>query len=285
MTSSKEQALKAKILRIANDTGETAASIWQNLMLERFLARLAQSSFRDAFILKGGLLLSKYMPIGRQTQDLDFFAKNIKNEENLLRSAFEAITQQEIDDGFEFKNINVRPLIHPHMSYLGAQISLFGFFGKIRFKIEIDLGFGDIVQDIIQEIPLIKNCNVPLFEGSIHLRCYPKEFIFAEKLETIIYRGEKNSRMKDFHDIYSMIEKEDSLNKQRLKKAILAVFDHRKTVFDLSFFQSKEIKMLETHWTHYFRGLNSKTFKTLPSSFMDLINFLNIWITSNIYRT
>jgi hypothetical protein len=34
-----------------------------------------------------------------------------------------------------------------------------------------------------------------------------KEFIFAQKLETIIYRGASNSRMKDFHDLHSREQK------------------------------------------------------------------------------
>ncbi|HUD02125.1 MAG TPA: nucleotidyl transferase AbiEii/AbiGii toxin family protein, partial [Rhabdochlamydiaceae bacterium] len=140
MNSSIERSFKAKIQKIAEANSETPATIWQNLMLERFLVRLSRSDYRDHFILKGGLLLSKYLPIGRQTQDLDFCAKNLKNEEKLLKDIFKTIAFVQIDDGFDFRDVKIRPLEHPHMSYLGAQISMVGFWGKTRFKVEIDLG-------------------------------------------------------------------------------------------------------------------------------------------------
>ena len=261
MNSSIELSFKAKIKKIAETSGETPATIWQNLMLERFLVRLSQSAYRDHFILKGGLLLSKYLPIGRQTQDLDFCAKNLKNEEKILEEIFKQIALTRIEDGFDFRDIAMRPLEHLHMSYLGAQISMLGFFGKTRFKVEIDLGFGDCVNDIIQEIPLIKNLKEPLFEKSIQLRCYPREFIFAEKLETIIYRGKTNSRMKDFHDLYTMTS-EESWDLRNLEQAVMMVFSHRKTPLNLPlFFQPEEIKSLEMHWIPYQRGLNPKAIK------------------------
>ena len=47
------------------------ADFCQTLTLERFLVRLAQSEYRKHFVLKGGILLSKYMEIGRETTDSD----------------------------------------------------------------------------------------------------------------------------------------------------------------------------------------------------------------------
>lgn len=48
--------------------------------------------------------------------------------------------------------------------------------------------------------------------------------MFAEKLETVIYRGADNSRMKDFHDLYTMICTENTLDKEETKSAIYADF-------------------------------------------------------------
>ena len=52
----------------------------------------------------------------------------------------------------------------------------------------------------------------PLFESKIQVCSYPKEFIFAEKLETVVYRDIGNTRMKDFHDLYSLISLEKCLD-------------------------------------------------------------------------
>ena len=95
-------------------------------------------SYSDNFVLKGGLLLSKYIDIGRQTQDLDFFAKNLKNKTKIIENIFREIANIKTEDGIIFKDIRANEFSHPHMNYLGTQISMFGFFGKIRAKLSID---------------------------------------------------------------------------------------------------------------------------------------------------
>ncbi len=73
------------------------------------------------------------------------------------------------------------------MGFPGVEVSMMAYFGRTRYKVKIDIGFGDILEPIEYAIPLTKSSKGDLFEGSISLPCYPKEFIFTEKLETIIY--------------------------------------------------------------------------------------------------
>jgi predicted nucleotidyltransferase component of viral defense system len=284
MTNPLEQALKSKLQQIAKDVQQDPLAIWQNLFLERFLVRLAHSPYQHHFVLKGGILLSKYVQLGRETQDLDFFAKNLKNEVNGLETIFRTIAQLDIGDGFEFKDVTIRPLSHPHMSYLGAHISMRAFFGKIRFKVTIDLGFGDQVKEIRQDLPLLRTSKGPLFEESISINCYPKEFIFAEKLETVIYRGGANSRMKDFHDLYTMITGQEQTYLQNFKDAIAAVFTHRQTPMNLPVqFSEADIQSLENYWAAYRKELNHTALKhPLPITLQELIETLNLWLCGNI---
>jgi len=205
MTSDLEKSFKAKLRTIAKEKNRDPADLWQNLTLERFLVRLAQSQYRKHFVLKGAILLSKYIEIGRETSDLDFLARKLSNGIGELRSIFEEITSIDLRDGFTFEEIKVSELAHPHMGYPGAEVSMMAYFGKIRFKVDIDICFGDIVEPIEYSIPLTTSSENALFESSVKLPCYPKEFIFAEKLETIIYRGSFNSRMKDFHQRFPLI--------------------------------------------------------------------------------
>ena len=72
MTTDLEKSFKAKLKNIACEANRNPADLWQSIVLERFLVRLAQSSHRHSLVLKGGVLLTKYIPIGRETQDLDF---------------------------------------------------------------------------------------------------------------------------------------------------------------------------------------------------------------------
>ena len=54
---------------------------------------------------------------------------------------------------------------------------------------------------------------------------YPPEFIFAEKLETIVRFGTGNTRVKDFIDLDTLIRK--GLNTQKLKRVIRMRFECR----------------------------------------------------------
>ena len=72
MTTDFEKSFKAKLKNIAREANREPADLWQSIVLERFLVRLGQSSHRHHFVLKGGVLLAKYIPIVGQdiTQDL-----------------------------------------------------------------------------------------------------------------------------------------------------------------------------------------------------------------------
>ena len=63
-----------------------------------------------------------------------------------LKNIFEKIANIDLKDGFSFKEIKVSELTHPHMGYPGAEVSMMAYFGKTRFKVAIDIGFGDIVE-------------------------------------------------------------------------------------------------------------------------------------------
>jgi predicted nucleotidyltransferase component of viral defense system len=159
MTSDLEKSFKAKLRAIAKEKNRDPADLWQTLTLERFLVRLAKSEYRKHFILKGGILLSKYIEIGRETTDLDFLARKISNEVSGLKTIFEKIASIDLQDGFQFREIKVSELTHPHMGYPGVEVALMAYFGKTRCKVAIDIGFGDIVDSIEYSIPLTTSSN------------------------------------------------------------------------------------------------------------------------------
>lgn len=97
-----ENALKDRIHAIAEERGITFNACWAQLLLERFLARLAASEHANKFIFKGGFLLSYLMKIGRETKDLDFLLTRMKVEEKELKVLFEEILEVPSADGFAF---------------------------------------------------------------------------------------------------------------------------------------------------------------------------------------
>ena len=89
--------------------------------------------------------MARYVDIGRETKDLDFAIQRFSNEISVLQKTFEDIVQIQVDDGFVFTNPVVAPLKHFHMQYPGAHVKIEVRFGKAKFPLFIDLGFGDLV--------------------------------------------------------------------------------------------------------------------------------------------
>ncbi|MGD2169890.1 MAG: nucleotidyl transferase AbiEii/AbiGii toxin family protein [Chlamydiota bacterium] len=279
MTEDIEKAFKARIRNLAREQNIDPAILWQNLVLERFLVRLIQSRHASQFILKGGILLSKILKIERETKDLDFSLRKNLQDAKKIKEIFEEIAQIRVKDGFSFENVRIEELLHSHMKYAGKRISMIGYFGKTRFKVCIDLGYGDLVEPIELKLPLAFSKKGAIFESHIEIKCYPLEFIFAEKIQTIISRKGKNSRMKDFHDLYAMIlQKGDQL--KNISKIVRKVFEHRQTDLLLPImFSGKELKNMQIFWKAYLRGLKSG--HSLPNELQEIISSINKWIQVN----
>lgn len=283
MNNALKQSMKHHLRVIAKKRDLTFDEIWHNLILERFLARLCQSKYKNNFILKGGTLLARYIPIGRETRDLDFLVQKLKNTEEFLGKAFDHICAIHLEDGFEFEKIKIGKLMHPHMDYTGIEVLLLAKLGGPQTYIQIDLGFGDLVEAIDYQMDLTATSKGPLFESKIQVRSYPKEFIFAEKLETVIYRGVGNTRMKDFHDLHSLISLDRYLDPAYTHKVVKIVFKHRETPLNLPISSDAEtIKTLQPLWHAYQQSLSSSSLSILPSqSLLDVISAINTWLRDN----
>lgn len=280
MNLSLEKSFKKQLQLIAKERNLTPTEIWQNVIAERFLVRLCQSPYHSHFVLKGGTLLARYVDIGRETRDIDFAIQQFSNELSTLQETFNKIVQIEMEDGFFFMNPSIVPLEHAHMQYPGAHVKIEVRFGKARFPLFIDLGFGDLVQTHKKELLLLSNSKGPLFESTITVTCYPMEFIFAEKLETVIFRGVNNSRMKDFHDLYTLSNSEKMLCRKDAIRAIRSVFEHRKTPLNLPIqFNSAGLKVLQNYWERYHK--TAGTASSLPNKITAVIETINTWIDAS----
>jgi predicted nucleotidyltransferase component of viral defense system len=285
MKSAIEQSIKEKIKALAKERETTFAELWRNLILERFLTRLARSSYKEKFVLKGGTLLAKYIHLGRETQDLDFYIQKLSNTEQSLRTVLQAICDVEANDSFSFEVAKIKILDHSQLAYTGAEITLQALFGATKTVIRMDLGFGDRVEPIEHPIDLTATSKGPLFESRISLHCYPKEFIFAEKLETIVFRGGGNTRMKDFHDLYSLVRL-DVLDSSLAKKAVQLVFHHRKTSIKKlpASFGRDAFETMGKNWSAYRKKIKSKKGALkLPESIEEVVSTVNQWLEENAF--
>ena len=279
-----EQALKERIKNISQIEGKEFGEIWRLLVLERFLSRISNSDHRDHFIFKGGLLLSHYVKIGRETKDVDFLANKIIADIPNIKQAFTQICAIKIDDGFTFDLFEITTLEQPHMNYPGYRVILDLKFGqKMKDKIQVDVGVGDIVDSKIELLELYQYKGKPIFEGEITLQVYPVETIFAEKLETISSKGAANSRMKDFHDLFILCREKSLLDISKVKNDIDKTFHHRNTKKDLPVkFDAGDLIAMQVLWAAHLRRLG-KIVKELsiPNSLESVVTEINNWLKKN----
>lgn len=193
MSKANEQSIKEKIKSIAHKQNRTFNDVWQEVVLERWLARLASSSYRKNFIFKGAMCLLRYVELQRETKDLDFLIKDLTASIDEVKVYLTEVSDLTLNDGFVFEDLNVAPLSHVHMKYPGYQVSTIGKIGNTKTKIFIDVGVGDAVKPTEITMTLLGTERAPLFEKEIELWAYPLESIFAEKLETAIARSDQNS--------------------------------------------------------------------------------------------
>ena len=75
---SQAMSLKAKVRNIAKQKNIPAQVILQNYMFERLLVRLSVSTFKDKFVIKGGMLVASIVGLdNRATMDMDTTLKNL----------------------------------------------------------------------------------------------------------------------------------------------------------------------------------------------------------------
>lgn len=271
-----EQALKDRLQTIAKEKGIPFNSCWKQLLLERFLARLGRSVYADKLIFKGGFLLAYMMKIGRETVDLDFLLNRMKAEKTTLEETCKEIAAVSLEDGFIFSFAGVELLSQPHMDYPGYRITFNTHFAKMKDKIHIDVGAGDVVEPHTLEIRLFQYRGKPFFEDAVSLLVYPVETIFAEKLETVLSKGSKNSRMKDYHDLLLLVRSQGLIRSSKLKEALIKTFENRGTALGKIHFDSAELKSLQQLWRAHLHGLGDIAKDlALPKNIEEVIDEIN----------
>ncbi len=219
-------SVRQRLLNIARRDGEAFDLVLTRYALERLLYRLGQSKFHDQFLLKGAMLFAVWGgEVHRPTRDVDllgFGTSELSQVENIFRE----ICQQPVEaDGLAFFPANMRVLeIREDQEYQGVRVSFEARLEHAVIPIQIDIGYGDAVT------PAPENITYPtmLDFAAPKLRAYPLYTVVAEKFQAMVWLGIANSRMKDFYDIWIIMQK-FSFEGQILSQAVDATFARRKT--------------------------------------------------------
>ena len=220
------EQIKGRIKSVAKQNNADARTLMRIYMMERFLERLAQSEYRDNFIIKGGILVTAMIGVAhRSTMDIDTSMKNLNlSAEDALR-VVNQVKDIDLDDGVSFE-VKDASNIMDEMEYPGIRVTMNANVGRLITPLKIDISTGDVITPRAIEF----NYDLLLEDRSISLWSYNLETILAEKLQTVLARGILNTRMRDFYDIRMLLDTyEDKVNKVVLKDAFAATCNKRGT--------------------------------------------------------
>lgn len=220
------EQIKGRIKSVAKQNNADARTLMRIYMMERVLERLAQSEYRDNFIIKGGILVTAMIGVAhRSTMDIDTSMKNLNlSAEDALR-VVNQVKDIDLDDGVSFEVKDVSNIMD-EMEYPGIRVTMNANVGRLITPLKIDISTGDVITPRAIEF----NYDLLLEDRSISLWSYNLETILAEKLQTVLARGILNTRMRDFYDIRMLLDTyEDKVNKAVLKDAFAATCKKRGT--------------------------------------------------------
>lgn len=218
---------KNKIKSVEEEYDLNHYEVLQRFMFERILERISISKYNSNFILKGGLLLSAIFGINeRSTKDIDTTIIGIDISKTEMVKILNEILNIDLNDGTTFNIVNITD-IREESEYGGNKYNIIGKIENIKVQLEIDISTGDKVTP--REM---KYKYQSIFENkSIIINCYNLETILAEKLETILRRGKFNSRMKDYYDVYYILNNlYDNIDILILNNAIKNTFNKRDSI-------------------------------------------------------
>ena len=130
-----------------------------------------------------------------------------------------------IQDGIRIDPESVKAeQIREENTYGGLRIKLVCELGEIKISLQIDVGLGDSVYPStdLTDFPTLLDFDTP------RIRAYPTETVVAEKSQTIVELGMRNSRIKDYYDIY-YLSQHFAFNGADLREAVHLTFQRRKT--------------------------------------------------------
>lgn len=245
-------SLKARIRNIAKQKHLPTQVILQNYMFERLLVRLASSSYKDKFVLKGGMLVAAIVGLdNRATMDLDTTLKNMPLTPESIRSALDNICSIPINDGVTF-DIGSLSSIREDSIYGGYRIMLNAKFDTILTPLSIDITTGDAITPHAVAFKFYE-----LFDNvkSYELLAYNIETILAEKIETILRRSVFNTRPRDFYDAY-ILATTQNYDPSIFVQALVATASYRGTSKQISDIRGilqtiEESSALRSMWDKY----------------------------------
>lgn len=266
------QSIKAKLVSVAKKNQLPYERLFTHFMLERIVSRLVTDpTLEKHLVFKGGFVCVHAYHSSRFTIDIDTALYGMDKE-----TAVEKIKermQKKFSDHVWFGYENSMDLV-TQGEYGGHRLIYKGGLGdeipkKGKYQsFHIDIGIGDPITPAAISL----KTGYLLGSGDLSWRVYPPETILAEKLHTLVIRGDENSRAKDIYDIYIFLPR---VNPEILMDAISSTFSHRGDLIPESFSKFLSIlnrEKLRLGWTRSVASIRDA--KSFDETFDLVIQYL-----------
>jgi len=221
--------LKNIISKKSNGDSNLSQQLYQMYFFEHILDRLSRSKYKHNIILKGGLLLASIIGNDeRTTKDLDATLKSLPLEKESVKEIISNILNIDIDDNITYEIVDIKD-IRQESEYGGFKLNILAKMDTLKVYLAIELTTGDKITP--REIEY--NYNSIFEDKKIPILAYTLETVIAEKYHAIIDRDVYNTRMKDFYDIYVLINYHKEINTNNLILAIKNTFNSRNSILNV----------------------------------------------------
>lgn len=155
--------------------------------------------------------------------DMDATIKGYPVNEKTLRKMIEDIITVPVEDDitFRFKSIGE---IRAGDEYTGYRVTLGADYEKMAVPLKLDITTGDKITPRETEY----SYKLMMEDRSISVLAYNLSTILAEKLETVVSRGDQNTRPRDYYDVFILTKlRAENVDIESLNDALMATTEKR----------------------------------------------------------
>ena len=203
--------------------------------------------------MKGGFLIASMVGLdSRATMDMDATMKGYPVTEETIQRMIEEVAAIPIEDDVTFTLKGIGP-IREGDEYTGYRVALTADYAPLAVPLKLDITTGDKItpREVVFQYKLMME------DRYIQVMAYNLATILAEKLETVVSRGDQNTRPRDYYDIYILRKlRADNLDMPTLRQALGATTQKRGTTETVKQYRSimeivKHSDVMNRQWSNY----------------------------------
>uniref|UniRef100_UPI00403F139F nucleotidyl transferase AbiEii/AbiGii toxin family protein n=1 Tax=Lentilactobacillus hilgardii TaxID=1588 RepID=UPI00403F139F len=255
--------------------------------IERLSERISRSKYQNSLILKGGYLLGQLLnDPHRTTKDLDTALQEPVDKATVAKMLQEII-HVPLDDDMSFV---IDELVEDRKSEQRFNPGyIISFIARSKnpdptrkpreYRFSMDLTVNESIVPDIQDQQIEDMFDHHIFT----VKAYPIEQIVAEKIEAIFHHGLRNTRYRDYYDLFQVqrLYGQDNIDYANLRQSIVNQFQKRHGSYDAKDLQEKwqvisTSKQIKEMWNQgrlrsLYRDVGKITFEQVIKSIQTLL--------------